>query len=86
MVSMVAIPRPSSPSRHPTASAYSTSADAFARLPSLSLSRSRRIPFRLPSGSTRGTTTQVSPSGACANVRNRSLHGAEVNHFRPVTR
>jgi hypothetical protein len=65
---------------------YSTSAEALARLPSLSLSRRIFIPFRLPSGSIRGTTTQAGPSGASANVKNRSLLGADVNHFRPVTR
>jgi hypothetical protein len=83
---IVATPRPSAPSRHPTAFSYSTSADALDRLPSLSLRRTSRMPLRLPSGSTRGTTKQVSPSGAWARVRNRSFIGAEVNHLWPVSR
>ncbi len=38
----------------------------------------------MPSGSTRGSRKQVSPSGACARIRNTSLIGADVNHLCPV--
>ncbi len=68
------------------APAYSISAEALERLPSLSLSRCSRIALRVPSGSTRGSTKQVSPPGACASVRNRSFIGAEVNHLCPTSR
>ena len=83
---IVATPRPSAPSRQPTALSYSISADALDRLPSLSLRRTSRMPLRVPSGSTRGRTKQVSPPGAWASVRNRSFIGAEVNHLCPVSR
>ncbi len=46
---IVATPRPSSPTRWATASSSRISAEAFERLPSLSLSRSIRKPFRAPS-------------------------------------
>ena len=59
---IVARPRPGSPSGHASASSNSTSADAFERLPSLSLSRSMRIALRVPSSSQRGISRHVSPS------------------------
>ena len=69
------------------APSYSTSAEALERLPSLSFSRIRRIPLRVPSGSTRGSRKQDRPwSGVCASTMNRSLIGAEVNHLWPVMR
>ena len=83
---IVATPRPSSPTRCATASSSRISAEAFERLPSLSLSRSILKPFRVPSSSTRGRRKHVSPSGACASTRNASLIGAEQNHFSPVSR
>ena len=83
---MVRTPRPSSPTSQATASSYSTSADAFDRLPSLSLSRCRRMPFGVPSGRTRGSRKQDSPPGAWASTMNRSPIGAEVNHLWPVSR
>jgi hypothetical protein len=86
MSMIVATPRPSSASRRPTAPSYSISADALERLPSLSFSRSNRMPLREPSGRTRGRTKQVSLPGAWASVRNRSFIGAEVNHLWPVSR
>ncbi len=42
--------------------------------------------LRSPSGVIRGTRKQLSPSGACANVRNASLIGAEQNHLWPKSR
>ncbi len=83
---MVRTPRPGSPTGQATASSYSISEDAFERLPSLSLSRISRIPLRVPSGSTRGSRKQLSPSSVCASARNTSLIGAEVNHLWPVMR
>ena len=83
---IVATPRPSSPTSQATASSYSTSAEALDRLPSLSLSRCRCMPLRVPSGRTRGSRKQDSPPGACASTRNTSLIGAEVNHLCPVSR
>ena len=83
---IVGTPRPSSPSRQPTASTYSTSLLALEWLPSLSLSRCSRMPLAVPSGSTRGTTKQVSPPGACASTSRRSDIGADVNHLCPVIR
>ena len=64
----------------------STSLDAFERLPSLSFSRCSANVFRLPSASTRGTTKQLSPSGAWASTRNTSTCGAEQNHLCPFSR
>ncbi|SED09485.1 hypothetical protein SAMN04490356_6892 [Streptomyces melanosporofaciens] len=81
---MVRTPRPGSPTRQAMADSYSISADAFERLPSLFLSRISRSGLRLPSGSTRGTRKQVSPSSVRASVRKTSLIGAEVNHLWPV--
>ena len=83
---MVRTPRPSSPSRHATVLSNSGSLDALDRLPSLSLSRWMRNVLRVPSGSTRGTTKQVSPSAVCASTRNMSHIGADVNHLCPVSR
>ncbi len=83
---IVATPRPSSPISHPTAPSSSISADAFDRLPSLSLSRCSRIALRLPSGSTRDSRKQESPPGAWASTRNPSDIGAEQNHLWPVSR
>jgi hypothetical protein len=83
---IAATPRPSSPSRQPVAPVYSISAEALDLLPSLFFSRSNVIALRLPSGSTRGSTKQVSPPGAWARVRNRSFVGAEVNHLCPTSR
>ena len=83
---IVATPRPGSPTCQASAPSNSTSAEALDRLPSLSLSRCRRIPLRVPSGSTRGSRKQVSPAGPWASVRNRSDMGAEQNHLCPVSR
>ncbi len=82
---IVRTPRPSSPTRRAHVPSNSTSADAFERLPSLSLSRWMRNTLRLPSSRTRGTRKQVSPSGACASTRNPSDIGAEQNHLCPVS-
>ena len=82
---IVRTPRPSSPSRRAQVPSSSTSADAFDRLPSLSFSRCSRNVLRVPSGSTRGTTKQVSPPGAWASTRNTSHIGAEQNHLCPVS-
>lgn len=79
---IVATPRPSSPTRRAQLSpSNSTSAEAFERLPSLSLSRWIRKELRLPSGSTRGSRKQVSPPGARASTRKASDIGAEQNHL-----
>ena len=83
---MVRTPAPSSPRRHPNASANSSSLDALDRLPSLSFSRTIRSPLRSPFGSTRGTTKQLNPPGAWASTRKTSFIGAEVNHLCPVSR
>ena len=83
---MAARPRPGSPTSQPVAPSSSTSAEALARLPSLSLSRCRWKPLRPPSGSTRGTRKQLSPAGAWARTRKASLIGAEQNHLCPVSR
>jgi hypothetical protein len=83
---MVRTPRPGSPTRQANAWSYSISAEAFAWLPSLFLSRCSSIRLRVPSGSTRGTRKQVSPSSAWARVRKTSLIGADVNHLCPVSR
>src|ERR1700733_16171737 len=78
---MVGTPRPSSPTNHAVAPSYSTSLDALALLPSLSLSRCNSIRLRLPSDSTRGRKKQDSPPGACASTRKTSDIGADVNHL-----
>ncbi len=83
---IVATPRPSSPTSHACVPANSISLDAFERLPSLSLRRWMRNTLRDPSGSTRGTTKQLSPPGACASTRKASLMGALQNHLCPVRR
>ena len=83
---IVATPRPGSPTCQASAPSNSISAEALDLLPSLSLSRCRRIPLRVPSGSTRGSRKQVSPAGPWASVRNRSHMGAEQNHLCPVSR
>ncbi len=83
---MVGTPRPASPTCQASAASNSTSAEALDRLPSLSLSRCSRTALRVPSGSTRGRRKQVSPAGAWARTRNRSLMGAEQNHLCPVSR
>lgn len=80
---MVFTPCPSGPTRQATVPSNSGSEDALERLPSLSLSRWMRKVLRLPSGRTRGTRKQVSPSGAWASTRNRSHIGADVNHLCP---
>jgi hypothetical protein len=86
-ISMIVVtPRPSSPTSQATASSYSTSAEALDRLPSLSLSRCRRMPLRVPSGKTRGSRKHDRPPGAWASTMNRSPMGAEVNHLCPVSR
>ncbi len=82
---MVRTPRPSSPTSQPVAPSYSISDDAFDLLPSLSLSRRKRIALRSPPGSTRGTRKQDSPPGAWARVRNMSDIGADVNHLWPTS-
>ena len=58
---IVRTPRPSSPSRCATVPSNSSSDDALDRLPSLSLRRTTSSRLRVPSGSTRGTTKQVTP-------------------------
>ena len=83
---MVAIPRPSLPTRQAVAPSNSTSAEALERLPSLSFSRSSRIAFAVPSGRKRGIRKQVSPLSACASTRKASDIGAEKNHLCPVMR
>jgi hypothetical protein len=80
---MVATPRPAGPTSQPTVPSNSGSALALLRLPSLSFSRWMRNGLRDPSGSTRGTRKQDSPSGARASTRKRSLIGALVNHLCP---
>ena len=80
---MVRTPRPSSPSRSATVPSNSSSDEALDRLPSLSLRRTTSSWLRVPSGSTRGTTKQVTPPAACASTRNTSFIGAEVNHLWP---
>ena len=82
---IVATPRPGSPTGQANAASYSTSDEAFDLLPSLSLSRWMRMALRVPSGSTRGSRKQLSPSGAWARTRNRSHIGAEQNHLCPVS-
>ncbi len=82
---MVRTPRPSSPTRRAQVPSNSTSAEAFDRLPSLSLSRWIRNTLRVPSSNTRGTRKQVSPPGACASTRKPSDIGAEQNHLCPVS-
>ena len=85
-ISRIAVrPRPASPTSQPVASSSSTSAEALARLPSLTLSRWRWKRLRAPSGSTRGTRKQLSPAGARARTRKASLIGAEQNHLCPVS-
>ena len=83
---MAGTPRPSSPTSCAHDASISISADALDRLPSLSLSRWSRKPFRLPFGEMRGTRKQESPFGACARTRKASLIGAEQNHLCPVNR
>ena len=78
---IVATPRPSSPTSHAIVPSSSISLEAFERLPSLSFSRWMRNTLRVPSGSTRGTTKQLSPPGAWASTRNASLIGALQNHL-----
>ena len=78
---IVGTPRPSSPTSHAVAPSYSTSLDALALLPSLSLSRCNSIRLRVPSGRSRGRKKQDSPPGACASTRNMSHIGADVNHL-----
>ena len=80
---MVRTPLPSSPTNHAVASSYSTSLEALAWLPSLSLRRCRNIRLRVPSGRTRGRKKQLTPPGARASTRNTSPMGAEVNHLCP---
>ena len=90
---MAASPRPGSPTGQPAAPSSSTSAEALARLPSLSLSRCRWKRLRVPSGRTRGTRKQLSPAGpgpsadagVWARTRKASLIGAEQNHLCPVS-
>jgi hypothetical protein len=84
--SIVRRPRPSSPIRTPQVSSSSTSVVAFDRLPSFSFSRISRHVLRRPVSSIRGTAKSVSPAGACARTRKRSLIGAETNHLWPVSR
>ena len=83
---MVRTPAPGSPSAQAKAPAYSISAEALARLPSLSLSRISWMALRAPSGVQRGTRKQVRPAGAWARVRKASDIGAEQNHLCPVSR
>ena len=80
---IVRTPRPSSPSRWASVPSSSSSLEALERLPSLSLSRTTSSRLRLPSGSTRGTTKQVTPASVWASTRNTSFIGAEVNHLCP---
>jgi hypothetical protein len=87
IIAMIArTPRPGSPIISARACSKRTSAVAFERLPSLSLSRSIVQPLSLPSGSRRGTSRQLTPSGACASTNSASECTAETNHFSPVTR
>ena len=71
--------------RQPKAPSNSTSEEALERLPSLSLSRWRRIALTLPSGRKRGTRKQVRPPGAWASTRKASHIGADMNHLWPVS-
>ena len=90
-MSMIArTPRPGSPTSTPTVPSNSISADAFERLPSLSLSRWMRKTLRMPRVSIRGTKRHVSPSSTgprrvCASTRKPSDIGAEQNHLCPVS-
>ena len=68
---IVRTPRPSSPSRTAYVFANSISLEALERLPSLSLSRWIRNTLRVPSGSTRGTTKQVTPASGLGQARGR---------------
>ena len=61
---IVATPRPSSPTSWAQAPRNSTSLDAFERLPTLSLSRTRRKPLRSPSGVQRGKRKHEMPRSA----------------------
>ena len=82
---IVGTPRPGSPTIRAQAPWSSSSLDAFERLPSLSFSRCRRKPsLRAPSGRTRGSAKQLSPSPVWARTRKRSHIGAEQNHLCPV--
>jgi hypothetical protein len=83
---IVRTPRPSSPTSQAVAFSYSTSDEAFERLPSLSFSRITRIGLRVPSGRTRGSRKHDSPFSAWARTRNRSPCGALVNHLWPTRR
>ena len=82
---MVRTPRPSSPRRTATVPSISSSEEAFDRLPSLSLRRTTSSWLRVPSGSTRGTTKQVTPPSVWASTRKTSFIGAEVNHLCPCS-
>ena len=82
---IVGTPRPGSPTIWARAPRNSTSLEALERLPSLSLRRCSWKPaLRAPSGSTRGSAKQVTPSSVCARTRKRSHIGALQNHLWPV--
>jgi len=81
MSMIVRTPRPSSPMSVASACSYSTSLEAFERLPSLSFRRWNRSPLRVPSSRSRGIRKHDSPPGACASTRNASDIGAEQNHL-----
>ena len=82
---MVRTPRPSSPTRQPTAFWNSTSELALLRSPSLSLRRWMWMRLRRPSSRIFGSKKQVMPAGACANTSQASHIGADKNHLWPTS-
>ena len=68
---IVRIPAPSSPTSRAQAPSNSTSLDAFARFPSLSLSRTRRKLLRSPSGVQRGNRKHERPGRPGRGSRRR---------------
>jgi len=80
---IVRTPRPSSPTSQPTASSYSSSAEALERLPSLFLQPLQGEPVAGAVGQHPREQEAGQPAGSWASVRNRSDMGAEVNHLWP---
>ncbi len=81
---MVRTPRPSSPRRWATVPLSSSSLEALDRLPSLSLSRTTSSWLREPSGSTRGTTKQVTPAGGLGQHEEHVVHRRGGEPLVPV--
>ena len=80
---IVRTPWPSGPTRSAKAERKATSDEAFERLPSLSLSRAKKIAFLAPSG-------EIAASGGRQPARRLREHekgvaiGADMNHLDPV--